>query len=49
VPHDLERLAVVSDVHGNLGALEAVLADVAARAITRVTDLGDERAHPRAP
>jgi predicted phosphodiesterase len=38
----LERIAVVSDVHGNLGALEAVLADVAARGIARVVNLGDD-------
>ncbi len=37
----LERIAVVSDVHGNLGAFEAVLADVDARGITRVLNLGD--------
>ncbi|MFI2101990.1 metallophosphoesterase family protein [Isoptericola sp. NPDC019693] len=39
---DLERIAVVSDVHGNLGALEAVLADIGARGITRVINLGDD-------
>lgn len=39
---DLERLAVISDVHGNLGALEAVLADVEARGISRVINLGDD-------
>lgn len=37
----LERLALVSDVHGNLTAYEAVLADIAARGITRVLNLGD--------
>ncbi|MFD6179333.1 MULTISPECIES: metallophosphoesterase family protein [unclassified Isoptericola] len=42
MPRDLERLAVISDVHGNLGALNAVLADVAARGITRVINLGDD-------
>ncbi len=36
-----ERIAVVSDVHGNLTAYEAVLADVAGRGITRVLNLGD--------
>lgn len=36
-----ERLAVISDVHGNLTALEAVLADIEARGITRVFNLGD--------
>ena len=36
-----ERLALVSDVHGNLTALEAVLADIEDRGITRVLNLGD--------
>lgn len=36
-----ERLAVISDVHGNLTALEGVLADIEARGITRVFNLGD--------
>ncbi len=35
------RIALLSDVHGNLTALEAVLADVDARGITRVMNLGD--------
>jgi diadenosine tetraphosphatase ApaH/serine/threonine PP2A family protein phosphatase len=34
-------LAVIADIHGNLLALEAVLADIAARGITRIIDLGD--------
>ncbi len=38
----LERIAVISDVHGNLTALEAVLADVAARGVARVVNLGDD-------
>ena len=33
---------MISDVHGNLGALEAVLADIGARGITRVINLGDD-------
>jgi predicted phosphodiesterase len=37
----LERIALISDVHGNLTALEAVLADIAARGITRIFNLGD--------
>jgi predicted phosphodiesterase len=36
-----ERIALISDVHGNLTALEAVLADIDARGITRVFNLGD--------
>lgn len=37
----VERIAVISDVHGNLTALEAVLADIASRGITRILNLGD--------
>lgn len=35
------RLAVLADIHGNLPALEAVTADLAARRVDRVIDLGD--------
>ena len=35
------RLAVVADIHGNLAALEAVLADMAGRRIDATIDLGD--------
>lgn len=37
-----EQIAIISDVHGNLTALEAVLADVAARGIGRIVNLGDD-------
>jgi predicted phosphodiesterase len=37
----LERIALISDVHGNLTALEAVLADIEARGIDRIFNLGD--------
>lgn len=37
----LDRIALISDVHGNLTALEAVLADIAERGITRIANLGD--------
>ncbi|HET6292437.1 MAG TPA: metallophosphoesterase family protein [Kribbella sp.] len=37
----LQRIALISDVHGNLTALEAVLADIEARGITRIFNLGD--------
>ena len=37
----LDQIAVISDVHGNVTALEAVLADIAARGITRILNLGD--------
>lgn len=35
------RLAVISDVHGNIDALEAVLSDIARRGIERIVNLGD--------
>lgn len=37
----LERIALISDVHGNLTALEAVLADIDSRGIERILNLGD--------
>lgn len=37
----LERIALISDVHGNLTALDAVLADIESRGITRIFNLGD--------
>ncbi|MEA2395350.1 MAG: hypothetical protein QOJ82_3241, partial [Solirubrobacteraceae bacterium] len=37
----VQRLAIVSDVHGNLTALEAVAADVARRGVDRVVHGGD--------
>ena len=37
----LERIALISDVHGNLTALEAVLADIDARGLSRIFNLGD--------
>lgn len=41
MPHLSERIALISDVHGNLTALEAVLDDIDARGITRIFNLGD--------
>ena len=35
------RLAVISDVHGNLRALEIVLADIRARGVDAMVNLGD--------
>jgi len=35
------RLAVISDIHGNLAALEAVLADIKARGADGTVNLGD--------
>lgn len=34
-------IAVISDIHGNLGALDAVLADARGRGVERVVNLGD--------
>ncbi|WP_154795047.1 metallophosphoesterase family protein [Occultella kanbiaonis] len=35
------RLAIISDIHGNVTALEAVLADIDARGISTIVNLGD--------
>lgn len=35
------KLAVISDIHGNLPALQAVLADIARQDITQIVNLGD--------
>ena len=37
----MTRLAIISDIHGNLPALEAVLADIEAQGITEIYHLGD--------
>ncbi len=37
----MDRIAIISDIHGNMPALEAVLADIADRGITHVYCLGD--------
>lgn len=37
----MERIAIISDVHGNVTAFEAVLEDISARGIRRVFNLGD--------
>jgi diadenosine tetraphosphatase ApaH/serine/threonine PP2A family protein phosphatase len=39
--HPLDRIALISDVHGNLTALKAVLGDIDARGISRIFNLGD--------
>jgi predicted phosphodiesterase len=44
-----ETLAVLADIHGNIWALEAVLADIRRRGITRVVDLGDSLNGPLEP
>ena len=43
------RIALVSDIHGNLPALEAVLADTRRRAVTRIVNLGDSLSGPLLP
>jgi len=40
------RIAVVSDIHGNLPALEAVLGDIGRRGVDRVVNLGDSVSGP---
>lgn len=37
----MEQVAIISDVHGNMTAYEAVLADIDARGIGRIFNLGD--------
>jgi len=43
------RAAVISDIHGNLGALEAVLADIKARKADTIINLGDIVSGPLFP
>src|SRR5512145_745968 len=43
------RIAVLSDIHGNLGALQAVVDDFAARAVDAVVNLGDSLSGPLLP
>ena len=43
------RLAVISDIHGNLRALEAVLADIKGRGVDGTVNLGDLAAGPLWP
>lgn len=42
-------LAVLSDIHGNIWALEEVLADIARRGVSRIVDLGDSLDGPLEP
>jgi protein phosphatase len=37
----VERIAIISDIHGNIPALQAVLDDIEARRISRIFCLGD--------
>ena len=43
------RIALVSDIHGNLPALQAVLEDIAARGVDRIVNLGDSLSGPLLP
>lgn len=43
------RIALVSDIHGNLPALEAVIADTCRRDVTRIVNLGDSLSGPLLP
>ncbi|WP_033075575.1 metallophosphoesterase family protein [Sphingopyxis sp. MWB1] len=43
------RLAILSDIHGNIAALDAVLADVAARGVDAIVNLGDILSGPLFP
>lgn len=44
----LDHFAVIADVHGNVDALDAVLADIARRGIGRIVNLGDHVSGPLA-
>lgn len=37
----MAKIAIISDIHGNLTALEAVIADIKAKAVDEVWVLGD--------
>jgi predicted phosphodiesterase len=43
------RIALVSDIHGNLPALEAVVRDIAQRGVEVVVNLGDSLSGPLLP
>jgi putative phosphoesterase len=43
------RIAIVSDIHGNLPALQAVVADIARRGVDSVVNLGDSLSGPLLP
>jgi len=43
------RIALVSDIHGNLPALQAVLGDIATRGADRIVNLGDSLSGPLLP
>ncbi len=43
------RIAFVTDIHGNLAALEACVADLARRGVDRIVNLGDSLSGPLLP
>ena len=43
------QFAAIADIHGNLLALEAVLADIAQRGISKIVNLGDLLSGPLWP
>jgi predicted phosphodiesterase len=45
----LNRFALVADIHGNIRALDAVLADLDRRGVRTIFDLGDSLRGPLAP
>lgn len=49
MPFNLMRIAVLSDIHGNLAALDAVLADIGRRGVDRIVNLGDILSGPLFP
>jgi len=49
MPFSVMRIAILSDIHGNIAALDAVLADVERRGIDRIVNLGDILSGPLFP
>ncbi len=45
----MDSIAIISDIHGNIWALEAVLDDIQRRGITRIINLGDSLYGPLMP
>ncbi|MFZ0746625.1 MAG: metallophosphoesterase family protein [Terracidiphilus sp.] len=43
------RIAIIADIHGNLGALDAVLADIEKREVAMTVNLGDVVSGPLQP
>ncbi len=44
----MDHLAVIADIHGNVDALTAVLAEIDRRGIARIVNLGDHASGPLA-